>query len=73
MAILRGDLNNNQNISHHAAVCAALLDNGQSIPDRVVDIGRLNVLLGKRGGGKSHTINAIITTLIIQHGFMKDK
>ena len=71
--ILRGALNNNQNISHDVAVRAALLDNVESITDRGDNNGRLHLLLGQEGGGKSHTTNAIITTLIREHGFTKDR
>eukprot|EP00957_Ditylum_brightwellii_P016999 1281464-Ditylum_brightwellii.AAC.1 len=32
-------------------------------------MGRLHILLGKGGGGKSYTINAILTTLTSEDNF----
>ena len=70
--ILRGPLKNNHKIAHDDVVRDALLDNGKSITDGRAVIGRIHLLLGQGGGGKSHTINVIINMLIREHSLTKD-
>ena len=56
-------------MAHDAVVNAVLQDYGESRTEGGNGIGRLQILLGQGGGGKSFTINSIITTLIQQHSF----
>ena len=46
---------------------AEILHTGGSSADDLQDIGRLIVIIGKGGGGKSHVLDSIITTLFQRH------
>eukprot|EP00957_Ditylum_brightwellii_P017874 1345913-Ditylum_brightwellii.AAC.1 len=56
-------------LEHDITVRTTLLEHGESSTDGGIDIGRLQILIGQDGGGKSHTINSIIATLENDHGF----
>eukprot|EP00957_Ditylum_brightwellii_P198420 15120701-Ditylum_brightwellii.AAC.1 len=45
---------------------------GQSSNDGGSDVGRLQILLGQGGGGKSYAIDTILTTSTSEHNFIAD-
>eukprot|EP00957_Ditylum_brightwellii_P121156 9240136-Ditylum_brightwellii.AAC.1 len=61
--LFRNQLNQNQCLIHDLVVRSALLPSEQSSTDGGSDVGRLCILLGQGGGGKSYAIDAILTTL----------
>ena len=67
------DLNELQKAAHDMIVSACLLNEGESSTDGGDNIGRLHMLLGAGGCGKSFVIDAVITTLTSNHGWNKDK
>eukprot|EP00957_Ditylum_brightwellii_P043003 3257514-Ditylum_brightwellii.AAC.1 len=70
--LFRNQLNQNQCMIHDLVVRCTLLPSGQSSSDGGSDVGRLHILLGQGGGGKSYAINAIITTLTSEHNYNAD-
>eukprot|EP00957_Ditylum_brightwellii_P210475 15365016-Ditylum_brightwellii.AAC.1 len=66
------NLKGNQILAHDMAVRSTLLSPNESSTDGGEDIGRLQMMLGQGGGGKSYVIDAIITTLIERHQFTED-
>ena len=67
--LFRNQLNQNQCLIHDLVVRSTLLPSGQSSTDGGSDVGRLHILLGQGGGGKSYAIDAILTTLTSEHNF----
>ena len=70
--ILRSSLKNDeQRQAHDLCVRACLLEHNERISstDGGDDIGRLQLVIGEGGTGKSYVIDAIVTTLIEKYGF----
>ena len=67
--VFRSDLNEKQKQAHDWFVQVCNQELGTSSTDGGDMLGRLLLLLGQGGSGKSHTVNSIITTLTRQYGF----
>eukprot|EP00957_Ditylum_brightwellii_P211333 15366057-Ditylum_brightwellii.AAC.1 len=61
--LFRNQLNQNQGMIHDLVGRTTFIPSGQSSTDGDSDVGRLHILLGQSGGGKSYAIDAIFTTL----------
>eukprot|EP00957_Ditylum_brightwellii_P103349 7876131-Ditylum_brightwellii.AAC.1 len=70
--LFRNQLNQNQCMLHDLVVRSTLLPSGQSSTDGGNDVGRLHILFGQVGGGKSYAFNAILTTLTFEHNLNAD-
>ena len=66
------NLNEKQKYAHDLLIRAINLNPGQSKTDGGSDVSRLQLLLGKGGAGKSHVLDAVITTLKQKHAFDND-
>ena len=68
--VLVADLNAKQRIAHDMMVRACAIDEGdESETEGGTEIGRLQILLGAGGTGKSFVIDAVITTLADKYGW----
>ena len=71
--VSKDTLNERQLLAHDMIVTACLLGPGESSTDGGEQIGRLQILLGAGGCGKSYVIDAVINTLTLQHGWASDR
>ena len=62
------DLNKEQKMATQLAIDASLLNKGESSTDGVNYIGRLQLILGPGGTGKSEVIKTIKSKLVHKHG-----
>lgn len=65
----RDDLNDRQKLAHDVVVRACCLPQGDSSTDGGNDVGRLQLIVGEGGTGKTWCADGIVTTLTEQHGF----
>lgn len=62
-SVNKNSLNQRQRMAHDLIINALKLNAGESMTNGGNDVSRLQLLLGKGGSGKSHALDAVITTL----------